>query len=157
MTIKYPKRDPAAKSFNQVLQSAAAGELRYLIEHGTRLERMSRLLRDQLPPALGPHCRVAGITQQILILHTDAPAWATKLRYYRPQLLAYLCRQPDFGRLDDILVKTVPPKTLQASGQSIPRNLPASAVGLLHSVAAVISPPALQAALLRLARPRADR
>jgi hypothetical protein len=148
---------PVTKSFDQVLQSAAAGELRYLIEHGQRLERMTRLLRDQLPPTLGAHCRVSGIAQQILILHTDSPAWVTKLRYYRPQLLAYLCRQPDFGPLDDILIKTVPPKALQSSGQSISRRLPASAVELLRSVAAVISPPALQQALLRLARPKVDK
>ncbi|MCC6207745.1 MAG: DUF721 domain-containing protein [Gammaproteobacteria bacterium] len=112
------------------------------------------MLLNRLPPSFQQHCRVAGITQQTLILHADSPAWATKLRYYCPQLPADLCQLPDFRQLTDIRIKVIPPEFLQTSRQTSPpvrRSLPPSAARLLRDVAATTSNAPLRDALLRLA------
>lgn len=136
------------------LLSGGAGEFGYLIEHCKRLERMSRLLLDRLPPSFAPHCRVAGIVRQTLVLHADSPAWASKLRYYCPRLPADLCQQPDFGQLNDIRIKVVPPEIVQASRQprqAPRRSLPPTAARLLREVAAATPNAPLREAMLRLA------
>lgn len=149
-----PSGRPRSGKSCGALLNGAAGEFGYLIEHCKRLERMSRLLLDRLPPSFAPHCRVAGIVRQTLVLHVDSPAWASKLRYYCPQLPADLCQQPDFGQLNDIRIKVVPPEILQTSSQPSPairRSLPPAAARLLRDVAAATPNAALRDALLRLA------
>jgi hypothetical protein len=150
MMIKHPNRLVSGRSCGNLLKGAG-GELGYLIEHSNRLERLSRMVGDRLPPALEQHCRLANVTQQTLILHVDSPAWASKLRYYCPQLLADLCQLPDFVQVNDIRIKTVPPEYLQPSRQVAPRHLPAAAARQLRAAAAATPPSPLRDALLRLA------
>jgi hypothetical protein len=148
--INRSNRQVSGKSCDKLLKGAG-GELGYLIEQSTRLERLSRTVRDRLPAALGQHCRLANVTRQTLIMHADSPAWASKLRYYCPQLLAELCQIPDFGQLNDFRIKTVPPEHLQSPRQTAARHLPASAARLLRATAAVTPSSPLRDALLRLA------
>lgn len=153
MNTTRARRHDSGKSCGALLHGAG-GEFGYLIEHCKRLERMSRMLLDRLPPAFQPHCRVAAIVRQTLILHADSPAWASKLRYYCPQLPAELCQLADFSQLNDLRIKVVPPELLQASRQTSPairRSLPPSAARLLREVAATTPSAPLKAALLRLA------
>jgi hypothetical protein len=58
---------------------------------------------------------------------------------------------PDFGQLNDIRIKTVPPEFPQPPRQAAPRHLPASAARLLRATAAATPPSPLREALLRLA------
>jgi len=148
--IKRSNRLVSGKSCGNLLEDAG-GELGALIEHSKRLERLSRAIRDRLPPALGQHCRLANLAQQTLVMHADSPAWASRLRYYCPQLLADLCHTPGFGQLDEIRIKTAPPEYLQPPRQAATRLLPASAARLLRATAAVTPPSPLREALLRLA------
>lgn len=150
MTIKHSNRHVAGKSCASLL-TGGAGELGYIIEHSRRLERLSRLVRERLPEALRQHCRLANVTQQSLIMHADSPAWASKLRYYCPQLLADLCQRPDFGQVDDVRIKTVPQEYLQPSGQLPRRRLSAAAADLVRAAATATPSSPLRDALLRLA------
>ncbi|MBK8161941.1 MAG: DUF721 domain-containing protein [Gammaproteobacteria bacterium] len=150
MKAAYTNQRPSGKSCAALL-NGAGGELGYLIEHCKRLECMSRLLRDRLPPQLGPHCQIGGIVRESLILHADSAVWASKLRYYCPQLLADLCQQPDFRQISEIRVKVVPQQTVQSSRQPVRRRMPSSATRLLLAVAAATPPSPLKEALLRLA------
>lgn len=151
MMPKHSSRTPSGNSCGNLLKGAA-GELGYLIEHGKRLDRLSRIVRELLPPALGPHCRLANVTQQSLIMHVDSPVWASRLRYYCPQLLADLCRRADFGHLNDVRIKTVPPEYLQVTGQPPGRRLSGTAAGQLRTAALLTPYVPLRNALLRLAR-----
>ncbi|MGE0370515.1 MAG: DciA family protein [Gammaproteobacteria bacterium] len=155
MKAAHTKPRPPGKSCATLLNSAG-GELGYLLEHCKRLECMSRLLRDRLPPPFGPHCQIGGIVRQTLILHADSAAWASKLRYYCPQLLADLCQQPDFRQISDIRVKVVPHQTVQSSRQPVRRRMPPSATRLLLAVAAATPASPLKEALLRLASREQD-
>lgn len=150
MTMNDASRSPPARSIGTLL-NGAAGELKVLMEHTRRLERISRVVRNRLPAPLGSHCCVANITQQTLVLHADSPAWITKLRYHCPDLLDHLHRQPDLGQLRDIRIRAVPANHAQSSRQAPARCLPASAARLLRSAASATSSPALKDALLRMA------
>ena len=135
MKAAHTKPRPPGKSCATLLNSAG-GELGYLLEHCKRLECMSRLLRDRLPPPFGPHCQIGGIVRQTLILHADSAAWASKL--------------------SDIRVKVVPHQTVQSSRQPVRRRMPPSATRLLLAVAAATPASPLKEALLRLASREQD-
>lgn len=143
-------RRVAARSSGKLLQEAS-GELGYLIEYCGRLALHARAVGERLPPDLGRHCRLVNVTQHSLMIHADSPAWASKLRYYCPRLLAELCQLPDFGQLNEIRIKTAPPEHLQPSRQTARRRLPDTAARLLRATAAVTPASPLREALLRLA------
>jgi hypothetical protein len=84
------------------------GELKALLAHAARLESLSRQISAWLPEPLAEHARVANVDPQRLVLQTDSPAWATRLRYLAPPLLAYLKQQPDLAGLLNVQVRIRP-------------------------------------------------
>jgi hypothetical protein len=145
-----------AKSVHSIL-SGDRGPLWALAEHRARLERAGALVGASLPAPLNRHCRVANLSHGVLLLHVDATAWITRLRFHSPRLLDALRRHPELGIVREIQFRTAPVAERHVSPPDPRRReLPAAAAAHLRAAASTLSEPALRAALLRLAG-RADR
>ena len=67
---------------------AANSALSALLRKARELESLETLVRGWLPPALAPHVRVAALREDTLVLTVDSAAWATRLRYECPGIVA---------------------------------------------------------------------
>ncbi|MEQ6343055.1 MAG: DUF721 domain-containing protein [Gammaproteobacteria bacterium] len=146
MPIKTPKRIAG-------LLAGSHDILQPLLARAKRLEQLNHALRSQLPPPLNQHCQVANIRGDTLVLHADSSAWALKLRYSVPVMLAQLQKQPALQHLRGIDIK-VRPASIAAAPAEKPRraHMSGDTASLLDSMADAIAHPRLQAALHRLAR-----
>lgn len=132
--------------------------LRQLLRHSQGLEKIFREVRLQhqvladvqalLAPAIAAHCVAAQITRQNLVLHTDSPAWATRLRFLTPQLLSQL--RGRYPGLASIRLHLLPQNAAKPTPKRPPRH---SAHGgeLIRAGAATVADPDLRDALERLA------
>lgn len=104
-------------------------------------------IRLSVPDDLALHCAAAQIQGRQLVLHTDSPAWATRLRYIAPQLLSLL--RPDYPSMSEIKIKVL----IHRSAAPPPRR-PARksdiAAAIIHDSALDTKPEPLRDALLRL-------
>lgn len=139
-----------------ILGAERSGALPSLIAGCVRLERISDLVKGQLPAPLNRHCHVVNISDDgIMLLHTDAPAWSSRLRLQIPRLVEQLRNHPELGMVRDIRLKTMP--SASPSRAVAPARLPElspAAAAHLRTAAASIETPALRDALLRLASRR---
>lgn len=106
-------------------------------------------VKKLLPEDLAGHCVAARIRDQQLVLHTDSPVWATRLRYAAPQLLSLL--QPSHSPLRGVKIRLVLPRAPDR------RRLPPArhsdvAAAIIHDSAEDTKQPALREALERLSR-----
>jgi hypothetical protein len=104
-----------------------------------------------IEPPLRHHCRVANLRDGNLILITDSPVWATRLRYLLPGLLDNLRQTATWVRIHciDIKVRLAPDRH-----EETPRRRPVlsvQAVALLRDVAGKCEDESLTAAFLRIA------
>jgi len=87
MARKRPNR-PRLVPVSELLRSHAA--IADCLERQRREGGLLTRVRDLLGPHARPHCLEARAAQGILTLTVDSPAWATRLRYQAPDLLAGL-------------------------------------------------------------------
>lgn len=104
-------------------------------------------VRRFLPDDLGSHCVAAQMREHQLVLHTDSPVWATRLRYVAPQLVSLL--KTEDPSLCGIKVKLI------LTRSSPRRRLPAAqhsdfAAAIIHESAEDTKQPQLREALKRL-------
>lgn len=126
-------------------------ELALLLSHIETLQRVSRRVHQCLPPLLRGHCTVANYKNHVLILHAETPAWTTRLRFLLPDLQKQLADDRLFENLSEIQVRTEP----QSADRTKPQRriaISAASAAVIKSLAEGIPDPALQAALLRLAK-----
>lgn len=101
-------------------------------------------------PELSRHCRIQNLRDDSLILQTDAPIWANRLRFALPALLEQLRAQPELQQLRDIQVRVVPNEAPRAKSRAR-AHLSTTAAALLRHAAEGTADPALREALRRLA------
>lgn len=85
-------------------------ELEHLFERLQLLEHLNVVLKRALPAELTDHVRVGNLRDATLVLLTDSPIWAARLRLYAEQLR----RDPAMvlaARFERITVKVVTPAT----------------------------------------------
>lgn len=103
-----------------------------------------------LPTEVVPHCLSAQIEGARLTLHSDSPAWATRLRYFSNQLRSLL--EPTHPALREIRIKVL---LTRAAGRPPPQRKPyksALAAEIIAASAGDAASAALREALLRLSR-----
>jgi hypothetical protein len=76
---------PRLKSVRRLLQDKPT--LQRLDQELKAQKTLLTDLRQCLPTELADHCASAHIRENTLVVHTDSPAWATRLRYLAPQLV----------------------------------------------------------------------
>jgi len=69
------------------------------------LQELDQIIADNLPANTGQHCKAANLKENQLVIIAESSAWATRLRYQGPQLIASLQRIPKFAHINDIHIK----------------------------------------------------
>ena len=135
---------------NNLLSTAG---LRPLIQRCEQLRSLQRLLHQCLDLNLMAHCQLVNLQGHRLVLAVPSPAWASRLRYQIPSLLACLQKQPGMQQLSEIQLRVIP--AAEPSGKSGPVrsvSLSAQSASMIADCAKHIDDPGLSQAMLRLAR-----
>ena len=106
-------------------------------------------LRQVLPGDLAAHCAAARQRDQQLIVHADSPVWATRLRYFAPQLLSLL--RPTHPMLREVTVKLLLTRSVRQPRHNSVHHSDAAAA-IIHDSAQDTKQPQLRAALQRLSQ-----
>ena len=133
-------------SISDLLESS--DKLSQLCDHIEKLDALQTKLRDYLDPPLNKHVIIADYRQKTLVLHTDSAAWATKLRYRTPELLALF--RDDLPGLRSIRIKNPPVETTVEKTRHAAKASP-DTVDTIRQVADRITEPPLRSVLLRIA------
>ncbi|MEE9343388.1 MAG: DUF721 domain-containing protein, partial [Gammaproteobacteria bacterium] len=64
-----------------------------LIAHTRKLNRIKACLTEILPEPVNSHFDILNVRDGVLILMTDSPAWATRIRFLEPQLISSLAEK----------------------------------------------------------------
>ena len=119
----------------------------------TRVRRDKHLLmqiQGELPQPLDQHCHAVLAKGPTLLLFTDSPAWASRLRFFARELGERLHRRGlRFGRITVRVLIFDPP---QIARPAVARQLSSANAVLLHQVAESITDPQLRDALNRLSK-----
>lgn len=131
---------------------AGSGQLKQLTMRAARMARLEAALHGMLPAPLRDHVRLGAIEQGCLVLVADGAAWATRLRYLTPQILAHLPPEPEMADVRSVRVRlrggeleSAPPPTERA-------RMSRAAARSIAAQAQSTSDTRLRAALERLAR-----
>lgn len=137
-------------SVPQLLGATADASLQTVLQRVQELLRLEKAVLELLEPPLKSHCRVANLRDETLVLFTDSPVWATRLRFQGPNVLARLRQTPIGARVRrlDVKVKLAASQP-RSSVDSLPK-LSARTVALLRDVAQLCEEDALRNVFLRL-------
>lgn len=143
------------KSFREVFNGQNMDNLERLIERGTQLARIDKLLKKSLPAELRPHCQLANIKGNTLILLANSTVWASRIRYQGPQLLKTLQQNERFKHITELQLR-IQPQTGITRGNRIPRqaSMSSEAASYLQQFAESVDDADLRSALERLASRR---
>jgi hypothetical protein len=122
------------------------------ISHARKLARLGRWLHQHLPEPLNTQTKILNLRNQILILSTNSPVWATRLRYLAPELLSQLAQETSLNILK-IQIKSRPTYA-ETSKSFVKKQKPAlssMSAAIISQTAADINHPGLSGALQRLA------
>lgn len=67
---------------------AADPQLNGIVQRARELQSLEQLIRSWLPQTLAAHVKLAAVRDDTLVLSTSSAAWATKLRFESPGILA---------------------------------------------------------------------
>lgn len=135
------------------LLSCHCGGLAPLYNKAKELARIQQLIRSELPFPLRDHLFVAGCDDRCLLLLTDGPAWAARLRFQIPNVLALARRKCGLSSVQAVRIRVSVFLSLSAPSAKQPK-LSASAAEALKRSAESLSDPGLRDCLLRLSRHR---
>jgi hypothetical protein len=114
-------------------------------------------VRRALPTPLDRHCLHAAVDDGMLVLTTDSPTWASRLRFAAPDLLKTLAGT--VCSVGGTRIRVQPSSAPGAAGQGAQRGarLSPTAAGHLLEAARATEDPELAEALRRLASAGGDR
>jgi hypothetical protein len=128
------------------------GQLQSITGHARQLQSWQRVIQSCLNEPLCSHVQLANFRNGLLILQTDSPVWASKLRYLVPELVKQCRSHPAFQSLRDIRILVSPFRLTPEPEPPRRPTLSAASRQLLEKTADHIDHPGLKASLLRLSR-----
>lgn len=129
------------------------GQIQTIYQHALKLIELQKKLKSALPSPLNDNVTVASLNKQTLTVHTSSAAWAARLRFKTPDMLAALKREKIEPPVKTIRIKVHPPDASRP--KSVEKlSLSPETSQLLREVADSISDPELRESLLRLSRNR---
>lgn len=126
-----------------------SGPLAPLLAEISRAEALLRAVNRCLPPPLDTHCLHATLHEGALTLVTESPVWASRLRFFAPEISRAL--SADYGRISGCRVR-VRPQVVAAEHRDGRPTLSQATVDHLLQAAAGAQDEAIAEALRRLAR-----
>lgn len=126
----------------------SSGRLSQICNHIKKINGLQIKLLEHLDSPLDKHVVVADYRQKTLVLHTDSAAWAAKLRYNTPGILAAF--KGDLPGIRTIRIKVAPTDTPGRASRHTAKVSPDTAGGI-REVADQIEDTALRSALHSIA------
>lgn len=120
-----------------------------IISRGQALHLLDRQLKTLLETSESLHCQVGNLRDGVLILYCDSTAWATRLRYQVPQLLARMREKSEWRGVQRIEVRVSPASEKPPEKQTV--KIGSGAQRSLLGCAESVTDEALGSALRRLA------
>jgi len=117
-----------------------------------RNAELVRLVRRMLPKSLADQCLHASLEDDVLVLLTASPAWATRLRFFAPKLLRSLPEPWDHAAACRVRIQPVSEPPGAAGVEPRPSRLTASTVSHLLDAAESVVDEEIAAAFRRLAK-----
>jgi hypothetical protein len=138
-------------SFQQYLQNHQ--QLQQLCSQIQNQQKLLHKIKQLLPDTLAPHCYTAVQRQTQLILTTDSPVWANRLRYQAPSLLQQIrVTKPNIANIKVHSRPQPRPAVLHTPLPKIQRTSNTNQASLVYDSARHTQHPALCNALQRLAK-----
>ncbi|MCL5668823.1 MAG: DUF721 domain-containing protein [Gammaproteobacteria bacterium] len=97
------------RSLKEVLSGAPG--LAGLLGQARRAGQYDETVRRLIGEPLKQHCRVATVRGEVLVVLTDSPVWAARLRFEAPALLERLTSEPTLSGVKTIQVKVSVPSS----------------------------------------------
>lgn len=142
---------PKSKSLTKWLHTPS-DQLSPLLAQVRLLHRITGALRGLLDNPLAEHCQAANLDGTTLVISTDSPAWAAKLRYQITSLLAQLQTRDDLPPIEQIRIRVQPANPARPAPAARRLAISSETAAVISHVADHTTDPQLQAALRRLAR-----
>jgi hypothetical protein len=139
----------------KILQTPSAN-IERLLQHGRFLDYITKRIKTYLPGDFSDNITVVRFDKKLLVIATSSSAWASKLRFFIPQLRRSLIAESRFTYLVTIKVKV----SSQKISKPAPLNTPFYshfAAKILHDNAEFINNDELKASLLNLSRHIAEK
>lgn len=131
-----------------------------LKKRALELQRLTNLLRCELPPETDGHYYVANIKDRTLVIMTDSPVWTTRIRQLGPRVLT-IVQKSGRKNLLHIRVFCRPAQSAPVEPEKPvtppPRQISQQSRQLLRQTASFIQDDGLRDALQNLARHGAEK
>ncbi len=124
-----------------------------ILKKARLLDKLTRLIRACLPVDCQQHISVSAIRDNQLILLSDSPVWASKIRLYSQNMIQML-EENTHIRINKVRIKQYQPKRVIEKPAPKPRHLDNSTANMIKQTANSISDADLQQALNHLAKNR---
>jgi len=120
------------------------------IQHIEFLKGLEQKLLSFLAPPLNTHCTIANYASDTLVLHTDAPAWASRIRYNTPRILLFLQNECGLAALKTIRIKVMPSPFPYVRSPDKSWKLDERTASLIRQAAATITDESLRQSLQKI-------
>jgi hypothetical protein len=117
-----------------------------------RNAELVRVVRSILPPPLADHCLHASFDENTLVLVTASPVWATRLRFFAPELLRSLPESWGYAASCRIRIQPSSEPHRERGAESRSSRLTQSTVAHLLDAAESVKDEEIAAAFRRLAK-----
>lgn len=128
----------------------SSGNFHILLSQAREQQLLLGRIREALPSPLDQHCQAVLGKEHRLILYTDSPAWASRLRFFSRNLLDQLSKTG--LEFDRVMVRVMALPVPKHRKPRQPQTLSPANARLVTQVAETIDDPLLGAALKRLGR-----
>lgn len=144
-------RRSAPRPLQQLLTASGDGRLLSLYRESVRLAALQAVLRDYLGAPLADHLRLVRADPGAIVVETESPAWASRLRYQSSAILATLVRTAGLASRQ-VIIRISSGYATPPFKEPLGRTVPTVVAQQLLRTADHIRDPDLAAALRRLAR-----
>jgi len=126
-----------------------------LYKRSLELIKLQESIRLELGSPLSEHLYLANFCKDTIVIFTDSPAWAAKLRFKTNRIIEIARNQPKLQQLQTVRIRTSPMLLAETrKGDSV--SISPAATRLLEEVAQNMDDPELRHSLLRLSQNKRD-
>lgn len=147
--MPHNKRLPS--TINELL-TCSPGNLSKIQARITQIAHFQHKLRSELGPPLSEHLNVANFSDETLVLHTDNPAWASRLRFNIQNILR-IARRCGLAGLKSVRIKVVIPNIDRKPNKRL-LSLSENTAKMIGETTASINDHKLRTSLLNLSKHR---
>lgn len=91
------------------MQQLVSENLSELAQRAAKMDQLAQTIRAELPNPLGEHVIAANLRDETVVVVTDAPVWASRIRFYSQEIMARI-NQDTSDQVANLAVKVRAPQ-----------------------------------------------